>query len=41
MILCFVFSTDFFGVDRVPFILRVLAGALVVGLLVAVAVFLF
>ena len=41
LILCFVFSSEFFSVDRVPFILRVLAGALVVGLLVAVAVFLF
>ena len=41
LILCFVFSSEFFSVDRVPFILRVLAGALVVGLLVAVAVFVF
>ena len=36
-----VFSPDVFGVDRVPFILRMLLGALVVGLLVALAVFLF
>lgn len=36
-----VFSLDFFGVDRVRFILRVLVGALVVGLLVGLAVFLF
>jgi hypothetical protein len=41
LILCFIFSSEFFGADRAPFILRVLAGALVVGLLVAVAVFLF
>jgi hypothetical protein len=40
LFLCFVFSTEFFDVDRVPFILRVLSGALVVGLLVALAVFL-
>jgi hypothetical protein len=36
-----VFSPDFFGVDRVPFILRVLVGSLVVGFLVALSVFLF
>lgn len=34
------FSFDFFGVDRVPFILRVLVGVLVVGLLVELAGFL-
>jgi hypothetical protein len=41
MILCLVFSSDFFGVDRVPFGLRLLISGLIVGALVAVAVFLF
>ena len=36
-----VFAPDFLGMDRVPFFLRLLVGALVVGLLVAGAVFLF
>jgi hypothetical protein len=39
--LCVVFSPDFFGMDRVPFVLRLIAGGLIVGLLVALAVFLF
>jgi hypothetical protein len=39
--LCVVFSPDFFGMDRVPFVLRLMAGGLIVGLLVALAVFLF
>ena len=38
---CVVFSPDFFGMDRVPFVLRLLAAGLIVGLLVALAVFLF
>jgi hypothetical protein len=37
---CVVFSPDFFNMDRIPFILRVLACGLIVGLLVALAVFL-
>jgi hypothetical protein len=37
---CVVFSPDFFGMDRVPFVLRLLAGGLIVGLIVALAVFL-
>jgi hypothetical protein len=39
--LCVVFSPDFFDMDRLPFILRLMAGGLIVGLLVALAVFLF
>jgi hypothetical protein len=38
---CIVFSPDFFDMDRVPFILRLLASGLIVGLIVALAVFLF
>ena len=41
MILCLVFSVDFFSVERVPFCLMLLESALVVGAIVAVAVFLF
>ena len=37
---CVVFSPDFFNMDRIPFILRLLACGLIVGLLVALAVFL-
>jgi hypothetical protein len=37
---CVVFSPDFFNMDRVHFILRLLTGGLIVGLLVALAVFL-
>ena len=37
---CVVFSPDFFNMDRVPFILRLLVFGLIVGLLVALAVFL-
>ena len=37
---CVAFSPDFFDMDRVPFILRLLVGGLIVGLLVALAVFL-
>jgi hypothetical protein len=37
---CVVFSPDFFNMDRVPFVLRLLACGLIVGLLVALAVFL-
>lgn len=40
MILCLVFSVDFFSVDRLPFCLRLLASGLIVGAVVAVAVFL-
>jgi hypothetical protein len=39
--LSIVFSPDFFGVDRVPFCLRLLASGLIVGVVIAVAVFLF
>jgi hypothetical protein len=39
--LCVVFSPNFFEVDRVPFILRLLLGGLMIGLLVGLAVFLF
>jgi hypothetical protein len=39
--LCVVFSPDFFGLDRVPFVLRLLAGGLTIGLLVALVVFVF
>ena len=35
------FSPDFFGVDRVPFCLRLLPSVLIVGVVVGVAVFLF
>jgi hypothetical protein len=38
--LCIVFSPDFFGMDRVPFVLRLLLGGLIIGLLAALAVFL-
>ena len=38
--LCVVFSLDFFSLDRVPFILRLLVGMLMVGLLVELASFL-
>jgi hypothetical protein len=38
--LCIVFSPDFFGMDRVPFILRLLLGGLIIGLLAVLAVFL-
>jgi hypothetical protein len=38
--LCIIFSPDFFGMDRVPFILRLLLGGLIIGLVVALAVFL-
>lgn len=41
MILCLVFSVDFFSMDRVPFCLRLLASVLIVGAVVAVAAFLF
>ncbi len=41
LILCFVFSPDFFNLDRVPFGLKLLVSGLIVGALVAVAVFLF
>jgi hypothetical protein len=41
MFLCLVFSHDFFSLDRVPFLLRLLASGLIVGVLVAAAVFLF
>ena len=37
---CVAFSPDFFDMDRVPFILRLLVGGLIVGVLVALAVFL-
>jgi hypothetical protein len=37
---CVAFSPDFFDMDRVPFILRLLVGGLIVGLIVALAVFL-
>jgi hypothetical protein len=37
---CVVFSPDFFNMDRIPFLLRLLACGLIVGLLVALAVFL-
>jgi hypothetical protein len=37
---CVVFSPDFFNMDRVHFIFRLLAGGLIVGLLFALAVFL-
>ena len=36
---CVMFSPDFFDMDRVPFVLRLLAGGLIVGLIVALAVF--
>jgi hypothetical protein len=39
--LSIVFSPDFFGVDRLPFCLRLLASGLIVGAVIAVAVFLF
>jgi hypothetical protein len=39
--LSIVFSPDFFGVDRVPFCLRLLASGLIVGAVVVVAVFVF
>jgi len=38
--LCIIFSPDFFGMDRVPFILRLLLGGLIIGLVAALAVFL-
>jgi hypothetical protein len=38
--LCIVFSPDFFDMDRVPFILRLLLGGLIIGLIAALAVFL-
>ena len=38
--LCIVFSPDFFGIDRLPFILRLLLCGLIIGLLAALAVFL-
>jgi len=38
---CVVFSPDFFSMDRRPFIFRLLAAMLIVGVLVALAVFLF
>jgi hypothetical protein len=38
--LCIIFSPDFFGMDRVPFILRLLLGGLIIGLVGALAVFL-
>ncbi len=41
LILCFVFSPDFFNLDRVPFGLKLLVSSLIVGVVVAVAVFLF
>ena len=37
---CVMFSPDFFDMDRVPFVLRLLSGGLIVGLIVALAVFL-
>ena len=41
LVFCAVFSPDFFNMDRLPFVLRLLAGGLIVGVLVALAVFLF
>jgi len=41
LILCFVFSPDFFDLDRVPFGLKLLVSSLIVGVVVAVGVFLF
>jgi hypothetical protein len=38
---CVAFSPDFFNMDRVPFVWRLLAAGLIVGLIVALAVFLF
>jgi hypothetical protein len=38
--LCIIFSPDFFSMDRIPFILRLLLGGLIIGLLAALAVFL-
>ena len=38
--LCIIFSPDFFGMDRVPFILRLLLGGLIIGLVASLAVFL-
>jgi hypothetical protein len=38
--ICTVFSLDFFGVNRLPFFLRLLVGGLIVGLLVELAGFL-
>ena len=40
LVFCAVFSPDFFNMDRLPFVLRLLAGGLIVGVLVALAVFL-
>jgi hypothetical protein len=38
--LCVVFSSDFFGMNRLPFSLRLLIGGLIIGLLVELASFL-
>jgi hypothetical protein len=38
---CIAFSPDFFNLDRIPFVLRLLAAGLIVGSIVALAVFLF
>ncbi len=38
--LCVVFSSDFFGMNRLPFSLRLLIGGLIIGLLVELAGFL-
>jgi hypothetical protein len=35
--MCVVFSSDFFGVDRLPFSLRLLVGGLIIGVLVELA----
>ena len=40
LVLCVIFSHDFFSLDRVPFILRLLVSMLIVGLLVELASFL-
>jgi hypothetical protein len=37
---CIVFSPDFFGMDRIPFILRLILSGLIIYFLVALAVFL-